>query len=935
MIFYHFFLNIKFLFFVAIQLVKIAIKLLEELPVLRDCIFDFFSMIIDTYIANYIKQDVSINIQHKQTKLLKNPLCLQKNAPLNESDERIVLMIKEGLEKLILEQSSWAPTYVSQWALSRLINPSVEYAKILNLDFKASCNLWLGCTGTKILLELCGLCFNSFDNTEMKRFIFDLENVFVDNRPNFDWCVAHLSSLFPMKFISNILRMPSMFTPAFIPSTLTVLEYLSNSGDQKLKVLVHEIVEEALNGEANELKSKDYIPNLIQLASKSEIYAQCILNVFLEYIEKDYVKFIEKIKRQIILRPLDYNPDKLHDIFPELILRSKENGTKLLLTLMDKFESNLWCVELVELVILELESMMYNDDKTCPLVSDIRKEKNWPFLWNACTSHKKLLQQTATRLILLASTQRNPVIFSKSIEKLLSENTLTSPFIMNAIIRLIDENIGSNESPDINLVISHVLQQLSIDMNNVKLQNKCYFTIKNLSDIMSLEKDVQCTFLKRNLVTSAVQSSFRITLQIWEDLLRKVMLISDVTTKKIEDEDNENIDDPMQIADIDSECIFGTKDQIHMMTNLINHLNMKVINVSNAARCEKITIQYFFWSLKETDLLTKSIIMERCFNLLSKQCSGKKGVRNVATRDLLEGALFLYTDIFNPKGLVQSTGGHKHSKTKETSLLKMNQKQIISLNFSKSSLLLHSGIIGSGISKSKQHSSHVNDVDEVIKNFYIKAIVSCCLDESDEGDEDKSKLVDGLCNVSQLLVELVSSDVMYNGLHWPIEEDFTKVTMERDLHVRRIFKNCPILWSILGLLAQFRIPLWCNCSVFLRSLCASIMHHWRAKAENRNENNDELMFFTVKFLELLSLAKLLPSPLNNLHIVVVYLEPSEIAYVLKECVWNFFVAKGLNSYNPDLNAELYASEQFINPLRNTMQKKLSILGNMYYQMKFT
>ena len=95
------------------------------------------------------------------------------------------------------------------------------------------------------------------------------------------------------------------------------------------------------------------------------------------------------------------------------------------------------------------------------------------------------------------------------------------------------------------------------------------------------------------------------------------------------------------------------------------------------------------------------------------------------------------------------------------------------------------------------------------------------------------------------------------------------------------------------------------------------------------------MFFTVKFLELLSLAKLLPPPLNNLHIVVVYLEPSEIAYVLKECVWNFFVAKGLNSYNPDLNVELYASEQFINPLRNTMQKKLSILGNMYYQMKFT
>lgn len=817
----------------------------------------------------------------------------------------------------------------------------MEYAKILNLDFKGSCNLWLGCTGTRTLLELCGLCFNSFDDNEMKRFIFDLENVFVDNRPNFDWCVAHLSSLFPMKFISNILRMPSMLTPALISSTITVLEYLSNTGEQKLRILLRDIVEEALNAEMNDLKSKDYIPNLMQLSSKSEIYAQSVLNVFLEYVDQDCNKFIEKIKRQIIMRPLDYNPEKLHDILPELILRSKENGTRLLLILVDNFESSLWCVELVELVIVELESMMYNDDKTCSLITDIRKEKNWPLLWKACVSHKKLLQQTAIRLIMLASNQRNPIILCKTIEKLLSENTFTQPYVFNALIRLLDDNTGSSETPDIIISISHALQQLLIDLNNSKHQNKCYFILKNLVDLVALEKEGQCMFLKRGLIASALQSSLRIIISIWEELLRKVMLTSkmqsDINCNNYENWSKADVEsDPMEIADIESECVFGTNDQIHMITNLINYLNLKTINISTAVRCEKVTVKYFFWSLTEIDTLTKSIIMERCFNLLLKQCSEKKGIRTIALRDLLEGALFLYPTIFSPKkNQIINSNNNKMSSinVKEDSLLKLNQRQIISLNFSKSSILLHSGVIGSGISKNNnQNSQNYNDVDDETKNFYIKAIVSCCQDDADEFDEDKIKILEGLGTVSQLLVELVSSDVMYNTQNWPMDDDFAKVTMERDLHVRRIFKNCPILWSILGLLAQYRAPLWHNCSVFLRALCGSIMHHWRAKAENRNENNDELMFFTVKFLELLALAKLLPPPLNNLHIVVLYLEPSEIAYVLKECVWNYFVAKGLTSY--DSNIEI-ASDQFINPLRNTMQKKLSILGNLYYQMKFT
>lgn len=849
------------------------------------------------------------------------------------------MMIKEGLEKLLMEQA-WAATYISQWSLSRLIKPSIEYAKIMNLDFKGACTLWLGCNAMRCLLDLCGLCFGKFDDVETKRYIYDLENVFADNRPNFDWCVAHLSSLFPLKFISNILRMPSMLTPAFISSTVTVLEYLSTTNEKSLNILLREIIDEALNADQNDLKSKDYIPNLIQLANRSEIYAQAVLNVFLECMRQSGIQFIEKLTRQALSRPLDYNPEKLLNILPELILRTRENGTRLLLLIADNFDSNTWCMELLELVMTELQSLVFNE-KTCPLFNDIRKDTTWSILWVACVDDKKILQQTAIRLILTSSSERHPVLYYKTIEELICANTATHPNTFNALVRLLDDPIGINDVPDVKVAISHIVQKLAIDVDNRNHQNQLYFILKNFVDLVTVEKGGQCPFLKRNNITSALQSSMRMLIHIWEILLRKVMPdVENASVSRTDDDESlakriklEESDDPMEIADLEEEKVFSTKDQINMITQLIDLLNaVGSLNMSDAIRCEKFTIKYFFWCLTESDEIARAMVTNRCYSLLSKQCAGKKGIRSAALRDLLEGALFLYPNLFGAPLHVAEKSLIYHKK--DESLLKLNQKQGVSLNVSRSSIL-HSGVIGCGVPKVSQ--PWVPDgLDDDIKNLYLKAIVACCC--QDEGGNNGNMLsMEGFCQVSHLLVELVSTDVMYNGIAWP-EEEFTKVTIERDLHIRRTFKNCPILWSIMGLLAIHKQPLNI-CSVFLRAICASVMHHWRAKStETISGINAELMFFTVKLLELLSLGQLLPTPLSYLYIVVKHLEPNEIAYVLKECVWNYMVVNGPSVFNVE-GFEVSQqpprgspAEQFVDPLRNTMQKKLSTLGNLYYQM---
>lgn len=42
------------------QLIKCGLKLLEELPVIRDSIFDYFSLIFEVAIGNHIKNEVKV-----------------------------------------------------------------------------------------------------------------------------------------------------------------------------------------------------------------------------------------------------------------------------------------------------------------------------------------------------------------------------------------------------------------------------------------------------------------------------------------------------------------------------------------------------------------------------------------------------------------------------------------------------------------------------------------------------------------------------------------------------------------------------------------------------------------------------------------------------------------------------------------------------------
>lgn len=98
-------------------------------------------------------------------------------------------------------------------------------------------------------------------------------------------------------------------------------------------------------------------------------------------------------------------------------------------------------------------------------------------------------------------------------------------------------------------------------------------------------------------------------------------------------------------------------------------------------------------------------------------------------------------------------------------------------------------------------------------------------------DGVKSCVVD-IPSFATLLVECVTPDVMFNDLPWP-DEDFLKVTIERDLHITRMFEAYPILWDFCDLIGKEGFLHYC--SVLVRALMAVQLTQWASATASKDK----------------------------------------------------------------------------------------------------
>lgn len=117
--------------------------------------------------------------------------------------------------------------------------------------------------------------------------------------------------------------------------------------------------------------------------------------------------------------------------------------------------------------------------------------------------------------------------------------------------------------------------------------------------------------------------------------------------------------------------------------------------------------------------------------------------------------------------------------------------------------------------------------------------------------------------------------------------------MERDLFIRRMFTNTPLLWELLSFVAVYR-PALCYCSVLLRALTATLIHQWKSMGEQSKDDDSQnykmLMDTTIRVIDLMALGQLLPPPLSSIRDVISNLKCFEVIYCLE---FSFFICSNV------------------------------------------
>lgn len=187
-------------------------------------------------------------------------------------------------------------------------------------------------------------------------------------------------------------------------------------------------------------------------------------------------------------------------------------------------------------------------------------------------------------------------------------------------------------------------------------------------------------------------------------------------------------------------------------------------------------------------------------------------------------------------------------------------------------------MIGDGKRELRKFSGKDRDKEDFNRFTFLAALFKVC----QWGGKDRAK--ESSKQLALLLVELVTPDVMYNGLPWP-DEEFTKVTIERDLKIAKAFEDHPVLWKILTYLAESR-PALCYCSVLLRALMAVQMNFWQSSVAIKARNCPKQLSTTKQVLELMSIGQYLPHPLNALSDAIHEFHAFHLHCILLD-VWNF------------------------------------------------
>ncbi|XP_014227503.1 integrator complex subunit 5 [Trichogramma pretiosum] len=823
--------------------IKVSVHLIQNVPATKEAVLEYFHSIFYAGIKCMITDN-----KKKQVIFVM---------------EESIMEIYKILSKFINENPKPWSSMISSWAFDLLGTISYDFSKLIDskqtMKMNSALQYWMSCGISRMLVDLAVQSLQSLSTASVELCIEKLIYSVITDNPYISWLVAHVGNCFPTIVINQILscslKKLSKSRDVFklsksyqTGSLLDVLDYLSCNHFNILKKSVVEIFNKSINDTLTkpDLSDKDIvIPYLIQLATLSPIILEAVANSIVQIINSEMIlRLFSRFENWKI--QVNANIEAMTDMGKRLILNCERDGLQILSILAGTIpeseevplneESNFVisvCSEVLESTVEEIELCMRRADA---------KKNSLPFF--------KMLKQNLNEVITLFLS--NEPYKTKMAARILNSLGFQNPnFIIAACSQILSKSrTRTHLSAFIWLVTSPTISSdKNLCANLLKDQD---FFPKIVEQAL---RELQYTSSTANASIEQLYNNLLILLE-WEYSTRVNCLRSKCVSRSVFANLTSILAHLMESKNYETKnCIVKVLHLWIMMNKeyLINSLLIyKLVASVMIHLSETINNEGSFAKIKRYKLLSQII----------KQISNHfQFVRILALRETFE--LSILNKPISYSGFVPNSIPNEQ----EPLLLHYNHKQGTgAILAQRHSSVFHAGIIGRGPRLLATQTNSSQNYTDFTTTLLIDMIKVSSMNQFNPHDTGYHPFT----SVSLLLVELVSPDVMYNGLPWP-DEEFTKVTVERDLKIQRLFKDYPILWRILQLIAWYR-PAVAYCSVLLRAILATQLTY----------NDTKKMAMAINVM---SLGQFLPTPLNRIIDFIDQLKTYQVAILIKDCIW--------------------------------------------------
>ncbi|XP_050437485.1 integrator complex subunit 5 isoform X2 [Adelges cooleyi] len=874
-----------------------AIDLLKILPAAQEAVLEYYGKFFDYAISTYLKQ---LKVQPTWVESNNMP---SRHEPLVIPQEVIknVTNIRDALLKLVEENHLVWSHVVLQWSYKLLGKVSKHYNlhEFARMPLGDMLKFWSQCSVANILVDINNKTIAKMVKEEGERSVDSMIEIMLGYKSSsFEWVLAQIGESFPSLIIRNMLicgikemcSINKFKHTEKLNSFIRILDHLSITYSKNIKDAVFQLFELSLidNQQKLTVESITVIPFLLHVARCSTTLLKSILCEHLTQITPEVLYKLSPL----VLQWEKYFDEQcgLMDIIVHVLLNA-DNGIKYVLNMIfnlighddTKFEV---LKTGAQSLFAELEITLRTERTSPPVLKALVVNLHFvkPYL---LTENVNVAQPAARLLCCIA----------------IRDQDCLSPYIATMLVEC-----------DSSAKLETFVEILSFGSN-----------------MLQFESGLTYALVKINTVQNNVWNNIDILLSLESNPVDGVSLhgVSSAVINHL---------DKICKSMIDS-CHCGDMKSAHTLSSIMFKVCAKLsgreMSVPKVLYSVKAAVMYFFTCLfKEKDDMFKlkaCIKMNKFVNTVTFRSSI---ARTAAMKYILDGILkepfsllFVMPDNRRNDYIVQPP--------EKTSLLESFLQQEYNLDFGKQV----SGQFDKDALNSKYKIPAFKAESVRFNELRLVSFLRSCY-SSDENYTFEPTL-DTVVSLALLIVQFVSPDVMYNGLPWP-DEDFTKVTIERDVHIYHTITTKPIIWTLLGILACHR-PALCYCSVLLRAVCACLINHWGAVNHTKGNTRDhpQLMNDTIQLLNTMSLGQLLPKPLDVLGVVVLDLTPQQILIVLRDCVWTYtrdhipapalFIRNSNGGMWRDTTTAL-VPKPYSDSLRLTMIENISQFGDLYARL---